>query len=123
MRLCSISFTRNSFCLNFDKEGSKVTENIRLSTDADLCLSETELFNPFSEYDIINPAHLQDIYSVLNSKVLDFRALNKHRACRMDFENLTLFTWTGKKDLPDCLYMATKNPSSEHSQWWLIDDQ
>jgi len=123
MSLTSISFGKTYFSLEFHKPEEGPSEIVRLSSMADICLKEGDIFQAHSEFEIVNPNCLGQIYSVLETEVLDFKPMNKHRACRMDFENLSIFTWANSGELPDCLYDAWKNPQSDNPEWWLIDDQ
>ena len=122
MTFLSVSLGRSALSFNFENEDGQGLKNIELGTSADICFSEKELFKPFSDYDVLDPAYLKNLYSALGSKVLDFRPLGKNRACRMDFEKLSIFTWAGGKEWPDCLYLAKENSRTNKYKWWLIDD-
>ena len=124
MELESVHLMRTAVTFKFCDPGAPhVNNDISLSTNADLCLKEEHLFKPASEYDIIRSKDLADLYKTIGKIVLDFKPLNKKRVCKIDFENLSIFTWAGEKELPDCLFEARKNPNSKNFEWWLIDDQ
>ena len=123
MSLESFSFARTHCSFNFRSAEESVSYDIQLSSMADLCLDEKDLFKPHSEYDIINPDSLNVIYSLLWKEVVSFKPLGKDRACVMEFENQSIFCWADSNELPDCLYEARKSPRGSDFEWWLIDDQ
>ena len=124
MELNSIHIMRATVGLQFcDPKNAHVQYDINLSTMADLCIREEEIFKPASDYDAFRPADLPILYSGLGKTVLDFKPLGKKRVCKMDFENFSLFTWADEYKLPDCLFTAEQGRNYENFKWWLIDDQ
>ena len=89
---------------------------------ADLCLSDSELFKPHSEYDIFNPDILPKLYSYIGETVVSFRPLGRKSACRMEFADGFLYCWAREKELPPNLFEAIETIGGDHFLQWGIDD-
>ncbi|WP_427453997.1 hypothetical protein [Litorimonas sp. WD9-15] len=119
--LSGFSVGKCGLTLNFSGEKESRTE-LRLSTMADICLEQENLFSPYSEYDTYNPRILETVYSFLEKKVVFFSSINGIRACKIEFSNGHLFCWANKGELPDSLFEAREYQNGERTSWWLIDN-
>jgi hypothetical protein len=95
---------------------------IVLWTIAGVCLSEDMLFKDHSEYDTYDSSILKTIYGFLEQSVVDFTPLNRSRACKLSFEDGSLYFWADKKELPKPLIEAKSYAGDKEPEHWDIDD-
>ena len=108
MKLKSFNVETWKLGLDFssEDENSEVI-GIRLQTIARISFDSSEIFKSPSHYgcEVLNPSLLPKLYNALEGSVKNFEPLSMNRACRMDFENLSLYAWSESKT-PRALFNA-----------------
>ena len=79
--LDSVSFSRSALTLYVS--GKIEGENIQyqLSTNADICFREEQVFTPYSEYHIYDPTELEKFVPLFGKKITGFLSTGKKERC------------------------------------------